>query len=245
MLQDAGVPDELIVVKDDATAAAFTFEDDQTYFDGMVEATEIIDWYFDDLPDGRIVIGDEAYIKTIVAVTGIYFFDRGADVISRNVSRDTSRVYSRVCVRRGGDTPLSLYADIPYFDGWFIAAHRTHYQDVPDTTSQTEMERIRDQLVEGMQYSGVTETFVGLFRPWLQTGDVGVITGDDGRLVGIISDIIHQFGRGGYITQFTVTSGGTISNPDNPETVATRYRGKMGGANRKRRLLDYVEIKSR
>ncbi len=240
MLLDAGVPEPLIMVKTDATAASFEFEDEDSYFEGLTLATELIDWYFDDLPDGRIVIGDEAYIKSVVATTGIYSFSRGSEVVSRNVSRDSGNVYSRVCVRRKGDSPLSLYADVPYYDGWAIAAHRTFYQDVPDDTIQATMERIRDQLVEGMQYSGITETFLSPFRPWLQNGDVATITGDGARLVGIISDITHQFGRNGYWTQFTVTSGGTISNPDNPETVATKYIGSMGGANRKRRILDYL-----
>ena len=110
-------------------------------------------------------------------------------------------------------------------------------------TSQTDMERIRDQLVEELQFCGIIEKFASPFRPWLQVGDVAVVTGGSSpRIVGIITDIQHAFGKDGFFSHFTVTSGGKISNPDNPVTVATRYAGKLGAANRKRRLLDYIQI---
>lgn len=243
ILADAGVPSRMIRIKTDITLLTLSFDSSKAMFAGITEAAERINWYVDDLPDGTIVIGDEDYIKSQVATTGIYTFTRGSDVVSRSVTRDSSGVYSRVCVRRKGATPLSLYADVPYFDGWALTGNRTFYQDVPDDTSQADMEAVRDNLVAELQYSGITESFTGLFRPWLQLGDVGVIGGTDSRLVGIISDIKLRFGRSGYFTDFSVTSGGTISNPDNPATVATKYRGKMGGANRKRRLLDLLLAK--
>lgn len=243
MLSDAGVPAQLQVIEDSAVTISLIFSDSQTYLNGLLESCGLVDWYMDDLPDGRIAIGSEAFIKALVATTGIYEFDRGKDVISRAVERNTDGVYSRVCVRKKGDSPLSLFASIPYFDGWYIASHRTYYVDVPDGTSQSDMERIRDQLVEGLQYSGVTEKFESPFRPWLQTGDVAIVTGGDSpRIVGIITDIQHEFGANGFFTSFVVTSGGLISNPDNPAEVATKYTGKLGGANRKRRLLDYIQI---
>lgn len=243
MLLDAGVPEPQILVQDTTTEGSFSFPDSDAYLDGILEACGLVDWYLDDLPDGRIALGNEAFIRSFVATTGIHTFHRERDVISRTVERSTSGVYSRVCVRRKGSSPLNLYADIPYFDGWFVGNHRTYYQDVPDSTTQTEMERIRTQLVEGLQYSGITERFESPFRPWLQTGDVAIVEGGDApRIVGILTDIRHEFGVEGFFTSFVVTSGGSISNPDNPATVATRYTGKLGGSNRKRRLLDYIQI---
>ena len=245
MLVDAGVPKQLIVVEYNAAAASFTFSDSATYLKGIQEASAIADWYLDDLPDGRIVLGNESYIKALVSTTGIYTFDRGKDVISRSVDRSTDGVYSRVCVRRKGSSPVSRYTDVPFYDGGFVEKHRTYYNDVPDSTSQADMERILAQWVEGLQYSGITEKFESPFRPWLQTGDVAIVTGGDApRVVGIITDIQHEFGNSGYFTSFVVTSGGTISNPDNPATVASRYTGQIGGANRKRRLMDYIQIAS-
>lgn len=241
MLLDAGVPESIIVVEDSDATVGFDFAEDTTYLDGITSACEQEDWYFDDLPDGRIVIGSETFLKSLVAKTGIYTFNRGSDVYSRSSTRSSDGAYSRVCVRRGGETPLKMYAAVPYFDGWYIADHQTYYHTVHGNTSDATMERILQQLVDGMQYTGVTETFDSPFRPWLQIGDVAVISGVEGRIVGIISNIQHSFGNDGYSTRFTVTSGGTINNPDNPVTVSTRYVGKIGGANRPRRLMDYLK----
>ena len=246
LLVDAGVPEQLIVVQYNETTVSFVFSDSDTYLKGLQKACEQVDWYLDDLPDGKIVVGNESFIKSLVSTTGVYSFDRGKDVISRSVERSADGVYSRVCVRRKGSDPLSLYSDVPFFDGWFIGNHRTYYNDVPESTLQADMERILTQLVEGLQYSGITEKFESPFRPWLQTGDVAIVTGGDGpRIVGIITDIQHEFGSSGYFTSFVVTSGGTISNPDNPAIVASRYIGQIGGANRKRRLMDYIQIASK
>lgn len=246
MMTDAGILANKILVQSTATTGTFTFNPSDSFLTGMQQATAFADWYFDDLPDGTIVVGDAAFIRANAASTGIYSFDRGSNVISRAVERNLDGVYSRVCVRRGGPVPLSIYADVPYFDGWFIAGHRTFYQDVADDITQATMQAICDQMVEGLQYSGITEKFDSPFRPWLQIGDVASVTGGDTpRLAGIITDIQHQFGESGFFTQFTVTSGGTISNPDNPATVASKYVGRMGGANRQRRLMDYIQSGAR
>lgn len=241
MLLDAGVVPAAILVEEDSTQVQYIFESNKNYLAGLTEATTLMGWYFDDMPDGTIVVGSGGFIKDNVARTGIYTFNIGSDCISRSVSRQTDGVYSRVCVRRKGDTPLLVFGNIPYFEGWYIGPHKTFYQDVPDTTDQATMERLRDELIEGMQYSGITEVFDGLFRPWLQTGDVAkVVNGIETRIAGIMSDIEHKWGAKGFFTSFTVTSGGTISDPDNPITVATKYSGRMGGANRRRRLSDYI-----
>ena len=241
MLLDAGIPEAMIMVEEDTTPEVFAFESSKNYFAGISEATVLVDWYFDDLPDGTVVIGSAAYIKANAAKTGIHSFNLGSECKSRSVSRQIDGVYSRVCVRRKGDSPLSVYANIPYFEGWYVGAHRTFYQDVPDATDQATMERIRDQLVECMQYTGIVETFEGPFRPWLQIGDVAIVTdAGETRILGILTDIKHRWGEKGFFTTFTVTSGGVISNPDNPATVATKYVNRLGGANRQRRITDYL-----
>ena len=55
-----------------------------------------------------------------------------------------------------------------------------------------------------------------------------------------MTEVKHSFGRKGFYTDFTVASGGKISDPDNPSTVATKYVNRMGGANRQRRMIDYI-----
>lgn len=244
ILGNAGVTQDLMIIQADSTQVeTMTFEDDSSYLKGLQSMCDLFDWYFDDLPDGRIVVGDENFVKSYVAATGIYEFEMGNELYSKSVDRSASDVYSRVAVKRQGDNWRRIFADLPYYSGWFVGNHRTYYQSVPDETSNEDMDRILQQLVEGMQYLGITESFSGPFRPYLQSGDVAKIT-EEGvpRLVGIITDITHTFGRSGYKTDFTVTSGGTINNPDNSATIATRYKGQLSGANRKRRLLDYLKV---
>lgn len=245
ILTNAGVPDDRMVVMSDTTVVdSKTFEDDSTVQSGLEDLCDMWGWYYDDMPDGRIVVGDEAYVRGIIGATGIYEYTLDEDLYSLSLTRTASDAYSRVCVKRQGDNWRRIYGDVPYYAGWFVGAHRTYYQEVPEETTNAEMDRVLTDLIEGMQYTGITETFVGPLRPHLQPGDVAIVTeyGED-RIVGIITDITHSFGSNGYTTSFTVTSGGTISDPESPTTVATKYKGQLGGANRKRRLLDIIKAR--
>jgi hypothetical protein len=195
----------------------------------------------DDLPNGTIVIGSASYMTANVSKTGIYTFDRGHDLKSRAVKRQSDGVYSRVAIQREGASPRIIYGDVPYFVGWYIAGHKTFYQKVPDSTADATMDTLLTNMIEAMQYYGIVESFRGLFRPHLQIGDVAIVTGDPSpRIAGIVTEVKHGFGRSGFLTDFSVASGGKISDPDNPSTVATKYINRMGGANRQRRMIDYI-----
>ena len=242
LLTAAGVPAQKMMVQTTESTAEFTFKPSDTFLSAMEQATAICDWYFDDKPDGTIVVGDASYIRTNVASTAIYEFDRATELVSRSVDRNISGVYSRVCINRGGATPRKVYAAVPYFNGWYVGANRTYRQDVADDISDAQMDALCTQMVDKLQYSGVIEKFDSPFRPWLQVGDIARVTGGlSPRLAGIITELIDTFGEQGFFTQMSVTSGGLISNPENPETVASKYVGKLGGMNRQRRLLDYIQ----
>ena len=114
-------------------------------------------------------------------------FDRATELVSRSVDRNISGVYSRVCINRGGATPRKVYAAVPYFNGWYVGANRTYRQDVADDISDAQMDALCTQMVDKLQYSGVTEKFDSPFRPWLQVGDIARVTGGlSPRLAGII-----------------------------------------------------------
>lgn len=242
LLITAAVPESAFLVYEDSTSETYEVDPAKTFLATIEELLSIWDWYIDDLPDGTIVIGPATFIKENVASTGIYTFSRGADLKSRSTRRQASGVYSRIAVKRDGASPRIIYGDLDYFEGWYIPNHRTFWQSVPEGISDASMDAILGNLQDQMQFTGIVEIFKGLFRPHLQSGDVAIVTGgEEPRIAGVITEITHNFGRKGYETEFSVTSGGVISNPDNPSTVATKFVSRLGGANRQRRLLDYIE----
>lgn len=216
-----------------------TFNAKDSILSGILAIVELLDWYIDDLPSGLIVIGSAEYIMTNVATTGIYDFKRNEDVFTHTIDRSIDGVFSRLCLQRNGMFPKTVYFDIDYFDGWQVAPHRTFYQDVPDTTTDEQMTTVAEQMIERMKYTGIVETFYSTIRPWLHTGDIAHITDVGPRYPGIITNFTHSIGRAGFFTSITVASGG-VSDPDelNPTSA---FVGKLGGVNRKRRLLDYLQ----
>jgi hypothetical protein len=241
LLTHAGVPDYAMKIEEITTAETIEMEPSKTVLAALLEMCSVWDLYIDDLANGTIVIGSASYMVTNASKTGIYSFDRGHDLKSRSVNRQSDSVYSRVAIQRDGENKRIIYGDVPYFEGWYIAGHKTFYQKVPDTTDDATMDSLLSNMIEGLQYYGVVESFGGLFRPHLQIGDVAIVTGDDvPRISGIMTEVKHSFGRKGFYTDFTVASGGKISDPDNPSTVATKYVNRMGGANRQRRMIDYI-----
>lgn len=248
ILAHAGFASTEYIVDTSAASTTLTFKPSQVLLDGLEVFLPTIGWYIDDLPDGTIIVGSASFMRHY-KLTAVYEFDRGADCVSYPHKRDIDGVYNRVCVYRKEymveDEIIparAIYADVPYFDSWFLGLHRTYHYNVPEETTNALMDSILTELVSTLQYSGIVETVHTLFRPWLQLGDVGVVT-EDGvqRLAGIVTSIEHRFGTGGFFTEFTITSGGEVSNPDNPATIAVKYAGKLGGANREKRLLDYIK----
>lgn len=222
------------------STASFLFKPTDTFLSGITTALKMCDWYIDDRPDGTIIVGSDAFIKANAASVGIYSFTRGTDTFTHSIDRSMDGVYSRVCVQRKGSKEKRIYANVDYYDGWHLATHRTFYQDVPDTTTDAQMSTILSQLTEQLQYSGIVESFTSPIRPWLQVGDIALISDLGPRYAGIISEINHTIGKDGFFTDFTVTSGGVITDPEG-ENPASSFVGKMGGANRRRRLLDYLK----
>ena len=66
------------------------------------------------------------------------------------------------------------------------------------------------ELAESIAISGRLETFVGIFTPQLTLGDEVHIEASDNseEVIGTITDVTHNFGKGGFYTTFTVDSGG-------------------------------------
>lgn len=239
ILTNAGINSKDYLIEDIPLSVDFNFDPSDTLLSGLTTILKMGDWYVDDLADGKIIIGSSSFIKNNAASVGIYSFSRGKDVFTHTIDRSISNVYSRVAVRRKGDFASIMYAPVEYYDGWNISNHRTFYIDVPDSASDELMAEILTQKAEQLQYSGIVESFDSTIRPWLQTGDIALVT-DSPRYAGIITTLVHKMGESGFTTAITVTSGGVITDPESPNP-ASSYVGRMGGANRQRRMLDYID----
>jgi hypothetical protein len=66
-----------------------------------------------------------------------------------------------------------------------------------------------EELAQAIAISGRQESFVGIFTPQLTIGDeVRIESGAKTETLGTVTDVAHNFGRGGFYTAFTVDSGG-------------------------------------
>ena len=114
--------------------------------------------------------------------------------------------------KQSSDSQIFSYAEVPYNETWGLAKHKTLYVDVADNTTQDEIDLYATQLAERVGMSGVIESFTGPFRPHIMVGDEAEIVSDTGtNLLGLITEITHHFGKGGFYTDFSVDSGGTIT----------------------------------
>ena len=89
----------------------------------------------------------------------------------------------------------------------------------------------------------MSEAFTSPIRPQLLVGDVASVyyTGkSESTSLGVITDITHHFGESGFFTDFTVDSGGVVTDGEN-YTVISRS-AVLKGYNRKQRLADLIRV---
>ena len=105
----------------------------------------------------------------------------------------------------------TVFRSIPTVENWNLPEKKTYYTEVPVGTTGAQMQDIADRLAERMSRSGIVEKFRGPFRPQLQNGDTAKIVDPTGTtLIGVVTDVQHKFGKGGFETNFTVDSGGVL-----------------------------------
>ena len=107
------------------------------------------------------------------------------------------------------------YKEVDFIDGWNMPQKKTAYIPLPENMPEEEALEVLDELAERYANAGIIETFVGRFTPHLQPGDTAEITepGKLARQIGVVTNVDHKFGRGGFYTEFTVDSGGVIGKP--------------------------------
>jgi hypothetical protein len=174
------------------------------------------------LDDGMIVVGSTVSYAEHLPANSKYSFARDTEVISRGIERDDMGSYSRVCVTATYKDPVTeemleqaVYETIAQAnENWTIGTKKTLYVAMPEETPTMELQEKAVELAGRLATAGTIETFIGPIRPQLLPGDEAEIVSTAGtKLVGTITNVAHRFGRGGYLTEFTVDSGGRLGKP--------------------------------
>ena len=206
ILRLAGVED--FFVGDAGKAWRLRFEPDVTILDGLKRVISLLpDWKVDETQAGRV--GVAAVTDPRFDQPGVFTFERDKTCWSYNVEYDDSDAANRVCVTCG-DPELRVYADVQQSKWWVQPSHRTLYVSAVDGATLEEVTRMANEMAESLSISGRLESFVGVFTPQLTIGDEAHIIDENGdeEVIGTVTDVQHNFGKGGFYTTFTVDSGG-------------------------------------
>lgn len=193
-----------------------------------------INWRMEELPDGTVVVGSPQYAG--FTQRGNYTFHRNKDIFSREITRDDLGAYRRVCIHDSEFT-LAVYADVQVYSGWNLQANKTLYVQVPDGTRQAEGQAFALEIARRLENVGKVESFSGPFRPHIIPGDGAIIVDNKGsKSLGLITEVTHNFGKNGFITEFSVDSGGRLGRGRLTDYISMITKGKGAGS------IGYEEI---
>jgi hypothetical protein len=194
-------------VGENAKTWKLRFEPDVTILDGIKQVISLLDgWKVDETAAG--VIGVAKVSDARFEQPAVYSFERDKSCWSYSVEYDDSEAVSRVCVTCA-EPENTVYADVPRSKWWIQPSHRTAYVTAADGATFAEITAMAKELAQAIAISGRQESFVGIFTPQLTIGDeVRLINGTKYETIGTVTDVTHNFGRGGFYTAFTVDSGG-------------------------------------
>lgn len=218
LLENAGITD--YSVQDTGTwQFGIKFPPNMTFIEGLFEMIDnSLNWKVVEDQDGKIIAGSTETYSPIQR-NSRYEFNRGSDVWSRDIVRDDTDVYSRVCGKfdlttEGVTETQYIYASVINEADWDVAAQKTFYIDFPKESDTLEVTEILEEIADRLAKAGVQETFIGPIRPHLLTGDEAKITSDTGsKIIGLITSVRHLLGRNGFYTEFTVDSSGRKGKP--------------------------------
>ena len=199
---------ESFFVGDAGKAWKLRFDPDVTILDGLKRVISLLpDWKIDETQSGKVGVASATDPR--FDQPGVYTFVRDCTCWSYSVEYDDSDAASRVCVTCG-EPELRVYADVPQSRWWVQPSHRTLFVSAADGATSQEVTAMANELAESLAISGRLESFVGLFTPQLTLGDEAHILDENGgeEVIGTITDLTHNFGKGGFYTSFTVDSGG-------------------------------------
>ena len=239
ILDLAGVED--YVIQPGTGTQPFNFSYDTKVLEGLQEMFAYYGWRMLELPDGKIVIGYDYYLVDYLA-NSYYEFNGESEVFKRKTKKAADAAFSHVLVTsEDGYDPVFL--PVGHFPFWSLGNHKTAHVKAPAGLNETQLADYAATAAEELQYVGMSEAFTSPIRPQLLVGDVASVyyTGEsESTSLGVITDITHHFGATGFFTDFTVDSGGVVTDGDN-YTVISRS-AVLKGYNRKQRLADLIRV---
>lgn len=198
-------------VGDPGTDEELYFDPDTTLLEGIQYAiTNLAGWQIRETANGVVGVAHRDDVR--FDARGVYDFARDRTCWTYNVDFDDANAASRVCVwsKQTAADPIYAYKQVAFNRWWEQPPHRTKYVQTIDDATQAECEAMAEELAESLGDSGRMETFAGIFTPQLVLGDEVKISDGSGSLesIGTVTDLTHNFGKGGFYTSFTVDSGG-------------------------------------
>lgn len=228
------------------TEWTWTFEPKKTILGGLEYIGAWFNgWELREMPSGLVVVGYPWWIASNYPTTGYYQLNVGREVTRRKTRKSADVAYCQVYVtgkdKDGADLTPAVSV-VNNFAFWSLPANKIYYDTAPNGLTQDELQAYADDLAERLQYVGMVDTFTLPFmQPQLMIGDVVQVyyTGDTEAVsLGTITSLSHTFGQSGFSTQFTVDSGGTVS--ESAGSAVTRTRA-LGGYTRQQNVLDFMK----
>lgn len=225
LFQNAKLNNDEYIIENTSEEGWFSFTPNTDFTKALNTMLEILpQWRTRELTDGTIVVGSPEYSG--FDQNGIYTFYRDMDIFSRQITRDDAQAYNRVCVHTENFSNV-IFKNVEGYTGWNLQANKTLYVQVVNGLKTSDLENYANELSQRLAEAGKVESFTGPFRPHLQCGDEAIIIDQNGsKSLGLITEILHKFGKGGFITDFTVDSGGTVGKGRLADYIAKIASGK-------------------
>lgn len=243
ILQYSGVNYARVFIDPSGTdAVTLTFDPADKILDGMLKALDLWGWKVVELPNGRIVIGGDAFIKTHNEPS-IHEFNKD-EVFARELVHRADGAYSRIAVQSydtATSTVLTEYVDLTYFDGWSLGGNKTLYIKTVDDLGSVALASLAAEYAKAYQNIGVTVALEMPIHPEIQAGDVIEIAdaGDDDYILsGVVTEVRNIITNESARTIVSINSGGTIEE-DGGE-VTTYTAANVTGDTRRMELIDVI-----
>lgn len=226
ILRYAGVED--FFAGDPGTDEALVFEPNTNLLEGLQYAISLLDgWKIGQTLTGAVGVAPAS--DTRFEQPTIYNFERDRSCWSYSVDYDDSNGAANVCVYSNSpetDGPVQrVTVKVGYNRYWTMPEHRTLYVQTVDGATKAQVQTVAEALAASVAASGKTETFAGLFTPQLVLGDeVRINVNGAVEMIGTVTDITHSFGRSGFLTSFTVDSGGRRGRSKLKDLINTASR---------------------